>query len=372
LGTYTYKNFPNADVSAVYLNPPVTGAGQYLIRVDQTAGPLMEGQLATWIDLWSLSSHYFALHQNSVGSSSATANITLAEDDGGGSPLAGTTQVKVVTFNSSVTGSSYVSWGTAQRDLVEIKEAVDADCVLTFNPEGWAAGYADTSGAFTENWHMLSPSAIFPASFTVNAVLVSGTAPTGSALSTNLTLDQVRSWTLLATSDENLSCELDVTVSDGVVSSTTRVTMNSQRSEDSATPVWTTDAWSLSDVAFPQALALVGQVKITYKTDGTANGRIDNQSGGEEQEAEDWLPIGEDKADYEVRLTSISGSSGLISHTSGVWYSLNTQQQFLIDYTTLTVLRVYSYAADVRKIGDLAVSKTITLNIAGDDGSVPP
>ena len=47
LGTYTYDNLPGSDVTGTYLNPPVTGAGQYLIKVDQVSGTALTGTLGS-------------------------------------------------------------------------------------------------------------------------------------------------------------------------------------------------------------------------------------------------------------------------------------------------------------------------------------
>ncbi|GAH01032.1 unnamed protein product, partial [marine sediment metagenome] len=244
LGTYTYKNHPSSDASGIYLNPAVSGAGQYLIKVDQVSGTALTGTLATWIDLFSAATHIWSLDEAVVGELSALANISISQDNGAGSPVAASTVVKSVTFCSEVRDESKISWSTEPYNLVEIKESEDADCILTFNPSGWAVGDADTSGSFTENWHKDAPdpgnstiiardgstivdyaglaliTSFDAAEYTVNATLVSGTPPegngannvinsadnvinvadnvvtVGSPLGTDLTLDQVRQWTL--------------------------------------------------------------------------------------------------------------------------------------------------------------------------------
>ena len=397
-GGYTFKAYPNADGVGTYLSPALDGTAgdddKYLIRVDQIGGTALTGTLATWIDLNSAATFTWSLDKTTSGTVGAVANISIAEDNGAGSPVSGTTVVKTVTFSSEVRATSQIIWSTTQYDLVEIKESVDATCDLIFNPSGFATGDADTSGSFNEAWHQDSPNVLVrdiidrfanqivdrfgnivssrAAEYTVNVTLVSGTAPTGSALGVDLSLDELRQWTLSATSGENLVNALDVTVSDGVTPITKRITMNSQRTEESATPVWTTDEWTLSDVAFPQALALIVDYTITFPVAADATGRVDNASGGGVQETDAWLPGGETAADYEVMLLNTSGADGLISHTSGVWYSLVTQQQFIIQYATVAGLRTREYTASVRKIGDIAVAKVVNIITAGDDGSTPP
>ena len=352
------------------------------------------GGTALWTDLNSASEFVYSLDQTVVGVLGAVVEITIAADDGAGLPESGTEVVKSITFSSEVRDENKVIWSPTQYDLVEIKESVDATCDLIFNPSGFAIGDADTSGSFNEAWHQDSPNVLVrdiidrfanqivdrfgnivssrAAEYTVNVTLVSGTAPTGSALGVELSLDDIHQWTLSATSGENLVNALDVTVSDGVTPITKRITMNSQRTEESATPVWTTDEWTLSDVAFPQALALIADYTITFPVAADATGRVDNASGGGVQETDAWLPGGETAADYEVMLLNTSGADGLISHTSGVWYSLASQQQFIIQYATVAGLRAREYTASIRKIGDIAVVKVVNLITAGDDGSTPP
>lgn len=377
LGQFTYSNFPMGDSTGTYLNPPLDGTAgdddKFLIRVDQISGTVITGTLATWIDLNSAATLVWALAKTDVGSVSASATISIAQDTGSGTPVSGTIVAKPVSFAAEVTTTSKITWNVTQRDLVEIKESVDADCILTFNPDGTAVGDADTSGAFNDDWHTDTPAVIDPSGFSVKVTLISGTAPTGSALGAALSLDVVREWTLLATSGEDLSCALDVEV-DTIPTSTPvvkRVTMNSERTEDSAPPVWNTDEWTLSDVEFKQALSGTVNVAITFKTNGEATGNITNSSGDETQETDDWLPGGEVIADYEVRLTDGAGANTLTSHDFGTWYSLASQQAFLLEYATLPNLRFYTITASVRKIGDLAVDKIININVAGASGGQP-
>ena len=232
-GQYSYSNYPQGDTIDDYLNPPLDGTAgdddKYLIRVDQVSGTALTGTLATWIDLNSAASFVWSLARDTVGSNTALANISIATDDGAGNPVVQI--IKAVTFNAEVTATSKITWTDVQRDLVEYKEGTDADCILTFNPAGTAVGDADTSGAFNDDWHVDTPAVADPSLFSVKATLVSGTAPTGSALGAALSLDVVRQWTLLATSGENLSCALDVEV-DTIPTSipvVKRVTMNSER-----------------------------------------------------------------------------------------------------------------------------------------------
>jgi len=397
-GGYSHKSYPNASSVGTYLSPVLDGSAsddnKYLIKVSQVSGTALTGTLSTWIDLNSATSFEWSLDQTVVGTLGAVANITISQDNGAGSPISGTSVVKTVTFSSEVRDTSDIIWSPDQYDLVEIKESVDATCDIIFNPEGFVTGSADTSGSFTESWHVDSPNAniglIFDRGgntildrdgsiissretpYTVLVSVVSGETPVGMPIDTELTLNVVRQWTLIATSGEDLNTAIDVTVSDGTDSVTKRITMNSVRSEDSATPVWTTDEWTLSDVAFPQALALIVDYTITFPVAADATGRVDNASGGGVQETDSWLPGGETAADYEVMVLEVDGSGGLISHTSGTWYSLATEQVFIVEFATLPSVRERDFTASIRKIGDIAVVRPVTITTAGDDGSTPP
>ena len=252
-GLFTYDNYPAADVVAGFLSPALDGTGadngKYLIRAVQVSGTALVGTLGTWLDL--NADHNWYLPRTTIGADVAVATISIAQDNGAGAPVALTQIDKTVNFSSEVrSATGDIRWTTVQRDLVEIKETVDADCDLTFYPAGNAVGDADTSGAFNETWHVDYPSVSSPGSFTVKATLVSGTAPTGYALGSALTLDAQRSWKLLATTGEDLSCELDVEVTDGVTPVVKRVTMNSQRAAGPPTVTWTTYPWAIIDTGF--------------------------------------------------------------------------------------------------------------------------
>lgn len=389
-GIYTYDNFPNADVNSSFLNPPLSGLvaddGKYLIRIDQVSGTALTATLATWIDLNAASSVFVTLDNLSTGTLTAVANISIAEDDGAGSPASGTTVVKQVTFNSTVTGAvpdpNYITWGTTQRDLVEIKEAVDADCILTFNPAGFAVGDADTSGSFNEEWHTGSPIVGDPENFTVQVDLISGTVPSAATVNVNngldnvingtdnvvdvglgvpLTLDAVREWTLTATSSENLSCALDVTVDDLVPvgnAATRRITMNSQRTQAVSTNVWSsTPEWVLNDL-WDSGVGPAG-CYIDMQTDGTvvgsANNLIINYS-------EDWVsdaPTPADPENYEGRINLIEGTTTGVTGVLDTWFTL-PNLSWAFESTTVGLTR---WVVDVliRRIGGIAVTKRVTI-----------
>ncbi len=381
-GLYDYNNYPDANVRGAYLLPALDGTpaddGKYLLMLKQISGDPIDGPAESWIDLNADPSILFYLDRRTPGISTAAADVSIAQDDGTGNPVLSTIVTKYADFRSQVLPNdggggeeNDIGWSDVQRDLVEFKEGVDADCSVTFNPNGNSVGSADTSGAFTEAW--LKPAGD-PTGMTVRCDVVSGVTPSGNTVGLDHTLDEVRRWTLLAGSGEDFSNELDITVEDGVFTSTKRVTMHSRRTEAANPPVWNTDPWTLSDAAFRQELALLVEYTLNFNTGGNATGSVSNSNGGGTQESDPWLPAGDNPADYEVRLINTSGAAGLISHTDGVWYRLSTSQVFIIEYATIAGSRTRTYSASLRKVGGPTISKTINLFTARalDDGSQPP
>jgi hypothetical protein len=372
LGQYSYTTYPTGNASGSFLNPPLDGTAgddtKYLIKVDQVSGATITGTLATWIDLNSAATLTWSLAETAVGSVTALANISIAQDDGFGSPAGGTTVVKAVTFLAEVTSISKIVWNTVQADLVEITEGVNADCILTFNPAGNATGSADTSGSFNVRWHTDTPALVDPSLFSVKTTLVSGDTPTGSALGTALSLDAVREWTLLATAGENLSCTLDVEVDTLPTSAPVvkRVTMNSNRAAVSTSNAWTTAQWQIED----EDIAGAGAT-ITLGTDGVATGDADNAISP--PFTENWnsaAPTPTDQALHEVRLTPVSGIAGSITGSAiNTWLPLSSEVSWRVSIVPPLPRVVLSYVWDVevRRIGDLSVTKRIYIDLGTEE-----
>jgi len=378
-GIYTYDNYPDSPPFGSFLSPALDGTandnGKYLIRVTQVSGVALTGTLGTWVDLNAATSIQWSLNHTGVGSSQALADIEISEDDGAGSPIATKTVTKSVSFYSEVVeatgGEGGIAWTTVPRDLVEIKETVDADCELTFLPNGLATGRADTSGSFDENW---SYGTVNPAAYKVSANLVSGTPPTGNQLGFRYPIDQVRQWQLIATAGEDVSCVLDVVVEDNTIfNRVKRITMHSSRTVAEIPPVWTTSAWSLSDVGHAQTISHDVNAHVIFSTIGNAIGRIDNDNLDEVQESDPWLPAGDAASDYEVRVTSTFGADLLTSHVDNQWYGMTSDRHFLFEGITRSNIRQYKYNLSVRRIGAATVTKEMVFTITGaiDDGEPP-
>ena len=355
-GLYSYDQHPDADGQALYLNPPLDGTvaddGIYEIRVDQTGGDALTGTLGAWIDLNSAASFDWSLDQTVVGSGTATANISIRGNS--------VTVVKPVTFLSEVRATTTVTWTALQRDLETITQGADALCVLRFNPDGTATGIADT-GSFSENWHRDAPNVTDPENYTVNTTVTSGDDPIGNELAADLTLDSVREWTLIAGTEQDLSNNLSVVVSDGVVSATKVVTMHSQRITAPTESVWTADSWVLTDV-WDTGVGPAG-VSISVDTDGYVRATKNNAPGGETEAWHSEAPTPSDPENYEARLDLVTGDSGLVSGSLSVWTNLEFGTGWSVSATTGEI-NVLTFNLSIRRIGDNTTTKPIRITLS--------
>lgn len=374
-GQFTYSNYPLALGTGNFLNPALDGTAgdddKYLIKLDQLTGDTITGAaLATWIDLNAAATVQWDLVRSIDGIASATANISIATDDGAGAPVFGSTVVKAVSFSSErrVAATGSIVWSTLERSLVEIKEGIDADCKLTFNPSGAAIGEADTSGAFTENWHEDAPAVADPENYTVKVTLISGTAPTGPTLAVAHDLDVVREWVLLAGSGDDFSNELDVEVSDGVTPVVKRINMHSQRTAAATSLVFSaTPAWSYDDTH----TGISAGCHLTSLINGTVGAFI--TTGVEQKFLEDWhsaAPAAADPENYEVRVDVVSGDGPSTGQPTGVWLNADTERNWsLIRTTTGISSGVWQLA--FRRVGQAHIVKSVTVLVDFTEGIEP-
>jgi hypothetical protein len=306
-GKYYWAPTDGVTQSDYFLRPPTDNTGQFLIRADlisQSGGLLIGPPTGVWDDIhvngplynWS-----WRLNQSGVGIATMELDISIAQDDGAGNPLAGTTVVKRVNYFSQV-GTDALSWSAVPWAIEELKVNQTADCVLRFENNGSAFGEGDTSGNFTESWSD-GPQA----NYTVQVDVVSGTPPSGDALGVPLTLDLERSWNLTANADEDLSCELDVTVTDELSNFVVkRVTMHSQHTFISDDLAWTTD-----QINFQVETPTDQTVEFILKSDTNGLANIDGSDPAIPIELpwHNLAPNPPDSTDYETRLRVLSGIS---------------------------------------------------------------
>ncbi len=375
IGVFIYNNYPNQNAQGTYIQPALTAGdtGQYLIRVTSISGSVVTGSpTGVWLDLSADAQYLWELVQSVVGTLVASYTISIAADDGGGNPVANSQVDRIVNFNSEVTGASDIGWSDIQRDLVDIKLGEDGNCILTFNQDGTAVGSAHTSGAFVENW--LSGTG---EDMTVRVDMVSGTPPSGSALAFDLPLDQVRKWTLNATQvsntvGENFVNEMDVTVTDNLLSTTKRITMHSWRQIPNTETIFTSEpTWLLSETTN----TVSNQAFIEVFTDGTLTGKVTSDFPYDEV----WhseAPAASDPEKYEVMLVNQTGKSiGIIGPATDVWLSLATSQAWTFTWDDPTY-QLWELLLRIRRIGQVSVNKEVkvllgNLNDAGDPDFPP-
>lgn len=363
-GTYTYNNYPNADVIEPYLLPALDGTpaddGLYLIKVSQVSGDALTGTLDTWIDLNSAETFTWSLDQAVTGTLSAVATISIAPNDGGGLPVVEEQIDKTANFTSTVTLAA-LGWSDDEWNISEIKQGLDADCLLSFSPTGLAVGQGDTSGDYSQSWSGGIGYPPNPQDYTVLVTVVSGTAPTGSDIGVTLTLDQVRSWTLATDGEQILDCELDVEVHDGVAGVTKRVTMHSEREDVNTDNIWQLlPAFVIGeDVLDPDAA-----VNIRMHPRGDVIG----EAPGWPLEIEPWhseAPSASDPSNYEVLLSFISGIRPTGGDPMDVWMNCGTQREWTWSVDSGVRRRSASMWMRFRKIGEAYTEKLVIIAVDG-------
>ena len=318
-GTFSYSSDPDDTVDqttpGTWLASSVTAIEQYIIR-----GTLVSGTdnwagsepLGVWADAFG--GVIFGVEQTSQGNAEVVLDVDVAAVDPGQlptlAPLAGSQVTKRCSFDAIVTDSSNkIAWSTLAWVVTEDRLGSDADCVLTLVHVGTASAVGDNTE--TGDWHDDAPLAPDPENFTVNTVLVSGDAPTGDLLATNLSMAIDRSWTLTsALGDGAKTCELDVTVSDGVDSVVRRVTMSSERTEtgQSNKIIWT------SSPATVDALSRAAQsedavITLLVDNNGEESATPEPQGSGQSQDWHSEAPAATDPELYEVKLELFAGDA---------------------------------------------------------------
>lgn len=213
--------------------------GLYLIKMEQLTGTISGDSVGSWIDLNSQATFDWYVARTSVGENTATGNVYVAPDAGGGVPDTANQKILGLTFFAQVLDSG-LGWTTSPWFAEEVKTNENADCTLSVLADGTATAEGDTSGPVSEVWK-----AAPTGSETVTVTLVSGTAPTGPTLGVAHTLDVDRVWTLLAddAAGEDLTCVLNVVIG-GI---TKQVTLHSQKIiSDEGELVWNVGSEDIS------------------------------------------------------------------------------------------------------------------------------
>ena len=74
---------------------------------------------------------------------------------------------------------------------------------------------------------------------------------------------------------------------------------------------------------------------------------------------------------YEVMITNVVGAFYESGPAWNVWHRMTSEQAFELPFTTRPDAFVYTFDALVRKVGGIAVTKTVTVNVAAAEGVNP-
>ena len=370
-GLYSYNNHPDQNIVEQYVNPPLVDTvddGLLLIRVDQTSanGATITGTLGAWIDL-NQTLLTWSLDQSVPGLLTETADITIAENDGLGAPIAGTDIVKPVTFESGQTPpDTKIDWTTVQRDLETITTAENAVCHFIVNQAGNAVGTA-TEGSFNDTWHEDYERTVpdlpsDPPEFTVSVNLVSGDAPTGNTFDTPLELDAGNySWTLVAEAGEEKECVLDVTIADTYSSVVKRVTMYSEYTVAASSNVWESlPAWYLDDTGQDDVTVRMDADGYGYGLEGVTETKKEawhSGAGGAITDGNDYEVAFEDNTALDVvNAGTITGDEYSEKDQPLIWHRLD-QTRFVTYTRKSNIAEGFFLLTNVRRVGEAKVRK---------------
>jgi hypothetical protein len=228
------------------INPAPRAKGLFIFKVDVISGSVDGSPTAAWTDVLDLGTtgvfeYSVSNNTGTVGQALGQIDFSIAQDDGAGAPLAGTTVVKTIDFIAELTGSN-LTMTTIPWILECIKVQEDAIIhVLTTPIE--SEGEAFVTGnecnqevireIYAQEWN---------SSFTVQVDQISGDAISGPDLGVELTTDVRRTWFIEATTDgEDFNAVIDLTISDGTASVTKRITLHVQRTDEDAVSDISTD-----------------------------------------------------------------------------------------------------------------------------------
>jgi len=175
------------------------------------------------------------------GQELGSMNFSIAEDDGAGSPEAGTTVVKQIDFIAELTGSNLtmttIPW---ILECIQVQETAIIH-VLTTPVESEGEAFVTGNECNVEVRREIYAQVWNP-SFTVQVDQISGDAVAGPTLGVPHTTDVRRTWFLEATTDgDNFNATIDLTIADGTDSITKRITLHVQRTDEDTASVISTD-----------------------------------------------------------------------------------------------------------------------------------
>lgn len=381
--------------------PPSRAQGNYLWKFDIVSGSISgTGTIGSWEDVNSggtIGTKEYWLENSVFGLAEGEATISLAEDDGGGSPLAGTTVTKTIYFQAEVLGKricmSQTPWLLTNTEVNETAEVF----VLTI-PEGWwdavnmyNVPFAAINGEYGFPKGIVQSeiyACIWEPTITVQVDIVAG-AVDGEATGVPLTTDVRRIWSITADATTPVvDATIDVTVTDGVESVTKRITMHAEYVTEDADPGSEIDTnFTRYDNIQEQTETGGGtpasaHANIAVRIDGTVNAYT---IGLDPYPAfpQNWnalAPALTDPENYECRVVKISGDDP-DTGTLNTWFNCSIQRIWgvAVSATGSTAYAVESrsgsYELQIREVGrpETVQTKPFDFNVIAESypGALP-
>lgn len=330
-GKLIFSNPDGTTFTETVLAPPPRGTGVYLWKFDIISGPIVaDDPTGSWVDVFSegtlgIKSYRMPNTTRVPGQVLGQAQVTLALDDGGGSPEAGSEVVKTVYFIAEITGSNFVlskePWALEDYRINEaayVSIVVGNDGVL----RGYEHGIEILKETYAVTWGENFKVQLNPTGDTLK----------GDQVNKWLSTDVDRSWELSRIVDGLSQNVSTLFMTDGVRTITKQITLNAEYATESADSD-ISDEWTRYDKLEVLVQTYNGQtaqaaVVFWAYSDGTINAV--SQTPGTNQMPDfpqDWnvnAPTVSDPENFEIRCTKVSGGIGT-SEPAGildVWRNL--------------------------------------------------
>ena len=319
------------------LNPAPRGKGLYLFRVDVLSGTVVGSPTGLWTDVLDLETvgvfeYSVSNNTNTVGQTLGSINFSIAEDDGAGSPEAGTTVVKQIDFIAELTGSN-LTMTTIPWNLECVKVQEDAIVHVLTTPvesegEAFVTGNECNQEVIREIYAL-----VWNSSFKVQVDDVSGDPIQGEATGVELDTTVRRTWYLEASADgEDFTSVINLTITDGVDSVTKQISIHVKRTDedtDSGSDISTDftqfdsikDLFVQPDVSTPLQDTLT---EISFLPDGTVTAQT--SAGDYINFPQIWntnSPTVTDPENFEIRCTMLQGDDIPDGSILDMWLNLS-------------------------------------------------
>jgi hypothetical protein len=355
------------------INPAPRGKGLFIFKVDVISGSVDGSPIATWTDVLDLGTtgvfeYSVSNNTGTVGQALGQIDFSIAEDDGGGSPVGGTTVVKTIDFIAELSGSN-LTMTTIPWVLECIKVQEDAIIHVLTTPiesEGEAfvtrneCGIETGREIYAQEWN---------SSFTVQVDQISGDAISGPALGVELTTDVRRTWFIEATTDgEDFNAVIDLTISDGTASVTKRITLHVQRTDEDAVSDISTDFTQFDSIRdlFIQPDEVTpledASTQIWFYNIGSVAAFTNHPGGMYVNFPQIWntnSPAVTDPENFEIRATMLQGDDIPDGDVLDMWLNLSTTRTWSYQvlasdfggFLNREIIKFGEFTFEIREVG---------------------